>query len=139
MDPNYELSRAVIAALKTAPDVTRFTGTRIFDRVPADPKPAFPYISMGPSDSLPDDADCIDGEEISIQIDCWSQGAGEAFGSAEVKKLAGAVKRSFHDAGLGLADNALLSLHHRATRIMREPDGITNHAALSFTAFVEIG
>ena len=138
MDPNYELTKLVMTALKNDPSVSGFVAARVFDRVPSDPKPDFPYISMGPSDTLPDDADCITGEEISIQIDCWSQGAAEAFGSAEVKKLAGAVKHCLHDVDLALAENALVALRHRVTRIMREPDGVTNHAVLSFTVFVEI-
>ena len=138
MDPNYELTKLVMTALKNDTSVSGFVAARVFDRVPSDPKPDFPYISMGPSDTLPDDADCITGEEVSLQIDCWSQGAAEAFGSAEVKKLAGAVKRRLHDVDLALAENALVSLCHRVTRIMREPDGVTNHAVLSFTAFVEI-
>lgn len=138
MDANFELTRLVITTLKTDPSVSGFVAGRVFDRVPSDPTPVFPYVSMGPSDSLPDDADCIAGEEISLQIDCWSEGTSEAYGSAEVKKLAGAVKRCLHDAGLAIGENALVSLRHSVTRIIREPNGVTNHAALSFTAFVEI-
>ncbi|MAM13024.1 MAG: hypothetical protein CML23_21750 [Rhizobiaceae bacterium] len=174
MDPNYELTRVVINRLKRDVSVSGFVAARVFDRVPAEPKPVFPYISMGPSDVLQDDAECIMGEEISFQIDCWSEGDGEAYGSAEVKKLAGVVKRCLHGAevtvidrepferyraedsasgislypsvvmdfstGLSLSprETGNVTIDHRITRIMREPNGITNHAALSFRAFVEI-
>src|SRR5690606_18981222 len=109
---------------------------RVYDR-PADSSPASPYLSMGPWTIIPDDADCIDGVEVTGQIDVWSWGAGEAFGSAEVSKIADAVRRSLHDAEFNLTINALATIRHELTRILRDPDGVTNHAAIQFTATIE--
>lgn len=141
MDPVYELKAAIISRLRADPVVASFVGNRVYDR-PPDGALTPPYISMGPWDATTDDADCIEGLEITGQIDCWSWGSSEALGSAEVSKLSGAVRRSLHDAGFPMgatADgNALANLTHRITRYQRESDGITNRAIVSVTAFVEV-
>lgn len=137
MDASYELEAAIIAALRTDTAVSSFVDSRVYDRVPVDPEPDYPYISIGPSDSVQDDAECIEAQEITIQIDCWSNGPGEAFGTAEVRKLSGAVRKALHGEDFTLTDNALVMIEHRTTRIMRDEDGVTNHAAITFSAFVE--
>lgn len=137
MDPTYELAAAIVARLKADAAVSGFVGGRVYDRPPAGAI-ASPYISFGPSDATTDDAECIDGLEISMQIDCWSWGSGEAFSSAEVRKIAGAVRASLHDAEFELAQNALVTIRHRITRYQRESDGATNRAIITITAFVEL-
>lgn len=137
MDATYELKAAIISRLKADAVVASFVGNRVYDR-PPDGTITPPYISMGPSDATTDDADCIDGLEITMQIDCWSWGSGEAFGDAQVRKIAGAVRASLHEADFSLATNALASIRHRITRYQREADGATNRAIISITAFVEI-
>lgn len=139
--PDYELLAAVVTRLKADAAVSALVGTKVYDRVPQKPNGqadvASPYLSLGPSTEVPDDADCIDGVEVTFQIDAWSWGAGEAFGSAQVRKIARAVRRSLHDAEINLTTNALVTLRHELTRVMRDPDGVTNHAAMQFTAVIE--
>ncbi|MBB3523083.1 DUF3168 domain-containing protein [Rhizobium sp. BK456] len=137
MDPIFELKAAVIARLRADVAVSGFVSTRIFDR-PPDGAVASPYISMGPWDATTDGADCIDGMEINMQIDCWSWGGGEAFSSAEVSKIAAAVRSSLHEAEFELTQNALATINHRITRYQRESDGATNRALITITAFVEL-
>ncbi|SMF53304.1 Protein of unknown function [Xaviernesmea oryzae] len=137
MDPTYELAAAIVARLKADAAVAAFVGAKVYDR-PPDGTLQSPYISLGPSDALTDDADCVDGLEITMQIDCWSWGSGEAFSSAQVRKIAGAVRACLHEAEFPLAANALVSLRHRITRYQRESDGATNRAIVSITAFVEV-
>jgi hypothetical protein len=137
LDPTYELTAAVIARLRTDTGVSALVGTRVYDR-PPDGAITPPYASMGPSNATTDDADCIDGLEVTMQIDCWSWGSDEAFSSTQVRKLAGAIRSSLHEAEFELTDNALASIRHRITRYQRESDGVTNRAIISITAFVEI-
>jgi len=137
MDPVYELKAAVIARLKANSAVASFVGARIYDR-PPDGAATSPYVSMGPADAVSDTADCIDGMEITLQIDCWSWGSGQAFGSAEVSKLSGAIRAALHEAEFSLTENALATISHRITRYTRESDGITNRAIITITAFVEV-
>lgn len=117
--------------MKAYAPLTALIGSRVYDNVPANA--AFPYVSMGPEQVLQDDADCIESFEISFQIDAWSQ----AVGFPEVKRVAEEVRVSLHDYELPLVDNALITLTHRQTRIFRDPDGLTNHAALEFIAMIE--
>lgn len=137
MDPTYELVAAVIARLKADADVSSFVGPRVYNR-PPDGALTPPYITTGPSDAVTDDADCIDGLEVTMQFDCWSWGSGEAFGDAQVRKLSGAVRAALHEAEIALPNNALATLRHRITRYQRESDGATNRAIISVTAFVEL-
>lgn len=137
MDPVFELKAAIIARLKATPAVAGFVGNRVYDRPPTGVIQP-PYISMGPWDATSDNADCIEGLEITGQIDVWSWGANEAFGSAEVSKLSGAIRAALHEVEIILPTNALATISHRITRYQRESDGATNRAIVSVTAFVEV-
>lgn len=136
IDPATELVTAIIARLRADSAVSAFTSARIYER-PPDGAVGYPYIAMGPYDDVPDDAECIDGAEITLQIDCYSQGPGEAFSRAEVGKLAGAVSRALHNAEFTLTENALCEVRRRLTRYTRE--GTLNRAIISITARIELG
>jgi hypothetical protein len=136
MDASVELIRAMMDTLKTSATVTALVGQRVWDRVP-DRDVVYPYISLGPTSSIPDDFDCRYGEEISVQFDVWSSGHGEAHASVECRKIADAVKRALHEAELSLSENALVTLNWDLTRILDDPDPAINHGVLQFTATVE--
>jgi len=137
--PSFELQIAIVERLKVDAHVAACVAGRVYDDVPSeadridDTGAAWPYISMGPSDELSDDVDCIDGFEITFQIDCWSR----EVGFPQVRALADAARRALTGSDLALTDNALVLLRHRITRLMRDPDGKTSHAAMTFTAIVE--
>lgn len=128
--PMFELQAALAKRLKNDALLKGLINGRVFDRVPAQAE--FPYISFGPSDETSADADCINAFEISFQIDCWSR----AVGFQEARKIADAVRQALKP-DLVLAINALVYLEHRQTRTIRDPDGLTSHAALTFEAVAE--
>lgn len=145
MEPSYELQLAALNKLRQTTALVAMVGSKIFDRVPEKtaggvivPDVASPYISFGPVSVTPDDVECSDGEEITFQIDVWSWGSGLAYGSVEARQIAGLVKKALHKADLTLAVNAFVSIEHVLTRYLRESDGKTNHAAIQFTAIIEI-
>lgn len=137
--PSHELQIVIVNRLKSDAGVTALVAGRVYDDVlpeadrNADTGAAWPYISMGPSDELSDDADCIDGFEITFQIDCWSRDVG----FPEVRKIADTVRHALNDEDMPLTENAMVSFRHRITRVMRDPDDKTRHAAMTFTALVE--
>ncbi len=141
MDASYDLILAAINRLRATSAVTALVGTKIYDRVPEDqsgnPAVTFPYISIGPSTSIPADYDCLAGEEVTIQFDAWSSGAGEAYGSVQVRKIADAIKQALHDTELTLTTNALVSLQWETTRVVKDPNPAINHAVVMLTAEVE--
>lgn len=141
MDASYELMLAAIDALRADPAVAGFVSERIYDRAPEQqtgaPDLPYPYITLGPGVSVPDDYDCLDGEGVTLQFDIWSSGGGTAFGSVECRKICGAVKRVLHDSELVLTVNALVSLQWEMTRVLDDPDPAINHGVVQFTATIE--
>jgi hypothetical protein len=142
MAPDLELIKACFDRLRADAAVTALIpATAIYDRVPetADGQPDVPspYIATDYTSILPDDADCIPGVEIEFQMDAYSWGTGEAYSSAQVRKIADAVRVCLHEAEFSLTVNALATIQHTLTRVQRASDGITNHAAIRFVAVVE--
>lgn len=141
MDASVELIKVMVAQLEATPEVTSLVGNRFYDRVPErQGKPRadlYPYVSLGPSTAIPDDFDCMDGEEITVQFDVWSSGKDEAFGTVECRKICGAIKKALHNVDLSLSVNALVSLQHEMTRIIDDPNPAVSHGVIQFTAVVE--
>lgn len=120
-----------MARLKGFSGLTALIVDRVYDNVK--PDATFPYVSWGPEQDIADDADCITGFQISIQIDAWSR----KLGYGESKNVAEQVRLALHNYELPLTDNALVSLEHDRTQFIRDPDGTTNHAVIEFTALLE--
>lgn len=141
MDASLELLTAALNALRASASVTEYVGQGIFDRVPerqdGTANVSFPYISVGPSSAIPDDIDCVDAEEITFQLDVWTSGSDDAFGSTQCRKISGAVKRALHDVELPLTVNALVTLQLETMRIVDDPNPAISHGVLTFTATVE--
>jgi len=128
-----EIQGAIVARLKADPAVAALVNGRVYDAVPAGA--AMPYVTLGPCDSVDDDAECITGLIVAQQIDVWSRGVG----FPEAKKIVDAVRAALHgqEAALPLATNAMTYFEHRNSRISRDPDGLTSHGVLSFEAAVQ--
>lgn len=144
MEPTYDLQLAALNKLRATAALSALVGQKIYDRVPEKkaggvnvPDVTSPYVSFGPVTAITDDADCVDGLEITFQIDAWSWGSGDAYSSVEVRKIIGEIRKALHNAELTLTTNALVTLTHELTRILRDSDGITNHGVIQFTALVE--
>jgi hypothetical protein len=137
--PALELQGAIVARLKTDPSVIALLNGRVYDDVPSDETrkektgASFPYVSMGPRDELSDDADCVTGFEIALQIDVWSR----AVGFPEAQSIADAVRKSLVEYEFPEMENPIVLFRHDQTRLFRDPDGLTTHAAMAFEAFAE--
>lgn len=129
--PSLEIQGAIVARLKATAAITALVGTRVYDSVPAGA--SFPYITLGEGDETSDDVDCVDGFEISLDVDVWSR----APGFPEAKRISNEIRNALTDPPLTISDNALVYFNHRQTRTFRDPDGITSHAVLTFEAFAE--
>lgn len=128
LDPSLELQAAIVAALKgESPPII---GGRIYDSVPT--SPMFPYISLGEGQVLPDKSSCIDGVEIYPQIDVWSRGVG--FG--ETKQIVKDVLRLLDDRTLALSGFNTVVFEYQSVQYLRDPDGLTRHAAVTFHGIV---
>lgn len=133
MSSDYALQVAVLAALSANTAVTDIVGDAIYDNVPSDAD--FPRITFGPSDLVPDDAECLEGEEVSLQVDCWSRDNGKLH---PCRTLVGAVKKAIHEKPLTLPDPyALNEVRVTLARVFRDPDEITAHGVVTVTALIE--
>lgn len=128
-DPVLEIQGAIIARLKANSDVTALVGTRIAD-IPQSTW-AKPYISIGPSNYIAELVDCIDGGEVMIQVDCWS----DSPVLSQVRQIADAVRRALRKWEPTLATNALVSFEPWRTDFIT--DGNLKQAAMRYTAIVE--
>lgn len=130
----HELQLLLVATLNADIAVMSLVNG-VYDTPPADPwgtKKA--YISIGATDVITDDADCVDGEEHNIQLDVWSR----AVGAVECKKICAAVKAALHQAALDLTDNALCDIRVDGYRAFRDPDGLTTHGVVPVVAVIEV-
>ena len=107
----------------------------VYDRAPQNPWGLTEaYISFGAEDTVADDAECIDGEELTIQLDIWSRKPGRV----ECKKIMHAVKSALHERDdLELSTNALSQCRLVLTRLFLDRDGLTTHGVMQFTFHVE--
>lgn len=126
-DPITELRIAIVDHLRSDP-----TLPLSYDAPSqSDSTVYMPYISLGPMTYDIELVDCIDGGEIMIQVDVWSNDPGQD----EVSRVAGAVRASLKDFEPSLSDNAVVEFRHWRTDFL--VDGAIKHAAMRFTAIVE--
>ncbi len=131
--PALEIQGLLVSTLKANAAVMALV-TDVHDTVPTNPwGTKLAYISLGPSDIVTDDVDCIDGEEHSVQLDVWSRKVGQV----ECKKICDAVKRALHEQELELTDNALIEIRVPNYLVMRDPDGLTIHGVVRVSLMVE--
>lgn len=96
---------------------------------------AFPYCTIGPVYGVSDDAECIEADEWTIQLDVWGQIPG--WNKLSMAELAGKVRRALK----GWADTGAVTMHPlsvRTPRVMDDPDGVTVHAVVMVDAMVEV-
>jgi hypothetical protein len=119
------LQKAIFAALTTSPAIA---GGRVYDRVPAGP--TFPYVSIGDEQVLDDGDTCSDGWEVTSDVHVWSRPA--AGSKAEVKDLAAAIVPRLAVTTISVTGFRVLIAELETSRVFRDPDGITEHAVLTF-------
>jgi len=132
-DPSLPLQKAIVATLKADAAVMALVAGRIYDGVPANA--VMPYVSLGTFQLLPDGGDCLDGGEAIIQLDGWAIGPA----SVEVKRLGAAIAHALDKAALNLALDGqhLVEIVATETQYLRDPDGITAHAVVTFHVWAE--
>jgi len=127
-DGQLALQKALVAALKNNTDA----GANVFDDVPT--SNPYPRITFGPIQVLPNLADCMDGSEAFVQIDVWSQ---SKIGMVETKTIAGQIRSILQDATLTLDGHELQMMQIDNAQYLRDPDGLTKHAAITFRALTQ--
>jgi hypothetical protein len=126
------LQKAIVATLKGNASVNAIIAGRIYDAVPTGA--VKPYVSFGVFDLLPERGDCLEGAEMFITLDGWAAGPD----TVQIKQLGAAVAAALDEAALPLdAPQRLVNLTLERSQYLRDPDGITAHAAMTFRAQTE--
>lgn len=129
-DTTLALQQAIISAVREDATLIELIGKRIYDAPPA--TVAKPYITIGPADVIAADADCIDGDEITQQIDVWSIEPGKA----ECKTICGALRTLLRR--LQCNQGGLrFEIEHQSTRVLNDADGLTTHGVVTVRAIID--
>lgn len=129
-DPSLIVQAAIVAALKADPALTILVAGRVYDQPPA--APAMPYVTLGEDHVMSEAGDGYDGADITLTLHVWSI----AIGFPEAKRIAAALVAALSP-DLVLGEGRLIDITYADTRYLREPDGVTSHAVLTFTALTE--
>jgi len=128
-DPSLELQEAIIATLKG--NVGNAVGDRVFDEPQTNP--LFPYITLGDCQILPDKADCIDGVIAYPIVHIYSQEPG----FTETKTISKAVLALLDDQPMSLPGFDVVVFEVEDVRYLRDPDGLSRHAAITFHSLIQ--
>jgi len=126
------LQDAIVAALLADAAVAGFVGERAYDNPPV--KVPYPYISLGPSQVLDDDADCIAAEEHHQQIDVWTN---EGASKRGCKSICQAVKKALHGAELEIDEGAVVLIEVTDWQAMDDPEEFIAHGIVNVRALVD--
>ena len=126
------LQDAIITALLGNAAVVALVGARIYDNAPDDT--GYPRITLGPSQVVSDDADCIEAEEHFQQIDVWTQ---ESASKRGCKEICQAVKKALHDVELPLAEGALVLIEVTDWQAVDDPNDMIAHGMVNVRALVD--
>lgn len=127
INPAQEFQKAIVARLRA----TDGLGDIVHDRVPRNVTP--PYISLGASQTIQDDADCLDGFECFRQVDVWSTKPG----FEECESLSEIVRKALHRFEMAI-DGMPFEIEHQSTNFIRAGDGLTSQAAISFRVLIDL-
>lgn len=128
-----ELQKAIYSALTgSSPPLA---GGRVYDNPPdekkriADTGAAFPYITIGDEQVLDAGNSCQDGWEVFHDVHIWSRPSTQS--KVELKTILADVVDVLARQ-LTVTDFRTIVGALQSSRALRDPDGITEHAVLTF-------
>jgi hypothetical protein len=101
-DSSLPLQKALVARLKADADVNALVAGRVYDSVPT--PVTKPYVSLGPFQVLPEQAECSEGVQVFIQLDGWTAGPD----TVQSKRLGAAIAKSLQWANMPLDEGQRL-------------------------------
>lgn len=131
-DPSHPLQVALVARLTAA---VPLVDGRVYDRIPANA--VFPYIEIGHSQAVPDDAPCVNAVTCYVTLHVWSR----VVGAVEARKISDQVTRALSgwepefpaETALAYAGSSVNS-----AQTMADPDGISTHSVITFECDIEL-
>jgi len=131
--PSRDLVLCTRDRLLSAGNVAALVGDRVWYRAPE--KADYPHIANFDTFGIRDDATCVTGEEIPLNVHVWTRGGMDPLQDA--RSIAYEVGRALHDYPLTLPGNQLVTLDHRGERIFYDADDLTGHGVVEFVAIIQ--
>ena len=133
--PAAETWKLIQNTLEATPAVMALVDA-VYDKVGSSPwRAKNAYISRGPVYGVDDSADCVDGQELTFQIDIWSRKPNRW----SCDDIVEAVRKALHERDdLHLTENALVQLRVTLWRVIDDPDPNTVHGIVQVVATVEV-
>jgi hypothetical protein len=132
LGPSFDLQAKVVEIWKVDSTLTALMGSSTWLYQDVQRNAAFPYVSCGQGQDLPDLADCIEGREVFLDFDIWSQK-----GFKQCKQIGTALVAALPADPPALTENTCLVLEFNGARYFRDPDGKTIHGVLTLRALIE--
>lgn len=132
--PAHELVGVAVARLRNVAAVTDLVGDRVAYRRPDGA--SFPQIAGVYTDSQRDDASCVTGASITLEVHAWARDGG-VDPLQDVRAIAHAVAEALHGYPLNLPTNELVTLDHVGERVFYDADGLTGHGVIEFRAITQ--
>jgi len=123
-DSTLEVQKAIVGALKGDAAIVLLTGGRIYDQPPQ--QPTYPLIEIGPSFGDVWEGSDMDGWEVVMTVNVWS----EKPGRVEASQIATAIKSAMHRAVLPLDTQQFVLGDVMGTNVIPQDDGRTTLAAI---------
>ena len=122
---------ALQSSIYTALNVSAITSTLscgVYDEVVEGN--SYPFITLGEETAIDYSTNNLVGAETTINVHIWSRYKG----SKQTKEIMDKVHDLLHDVRLTVSGVNLINLRFEYSDILREPDGITRHGVISFSA-----
>lgn len=132
MSVELALQKAIIDTLKDDAGLAVALAQRVYDKVPA--TAALPYVHFRYIQVIADEADCVDGQEVHIDLDVWSNKPGKT----EASRIVGLVRSALNGRTLVLDEpHALLEITFQDSDVGDGgAEGLTR-GRMTFRALVE--
>lgn len=129
-DASAALQKALVARLRAN---VALVSNRVYDR--AQKSHVLPYILIGETQAVSDDAGCIDGATCYVTLHIWSR----EVGSVECRRISDQVAAAVKDWSPDLSADgfAFVDGQLNSAQTMLDPDGLTTHGVLTFEAQTE--
>ena len=124
----FALQERLFTTLNSDNTLTSTLGAAVYDEVPENS--SYPYVNIGADAQNEYDTKDLNGSDVTINIDVWSQYKG----SKEAKNIMDRVHTLLHDTSLTVTGFNLVNLRFQSSGVLRDPDGITRHGVMRFRA-----
>jgi hypothetical protein len=132
MSHSNALQTLVFQRLTSFAPLVALVGQRVYDAPSS--AATFPYISFGPMDSVPDDADLVDVETQALQIDVWSKALD---GQRECKAICDQVRQAMKGLTGNLSVGAMAGAEVTQVRVIPDPQDGLHHGVITVEFLVE--